>query len=174
MAEKMNASQVDVSVDSDIFLRKLIRELCGTLEDIVGLEEASGFISIVGQHLGEWMNKEYQQALDSETLSSEQVRDVLIDLKRRINGDFYLLSEDNHKIVLGNRRCPFGSQVKDRPSMCMITSNVFGTIAAENLGYAKVVLHKTIASGSPECRIVIHKCQTDDADNDNGRVYYKS
>jgi hypothetical protein len=32
---------------------------------------------------------------------------VLVDLKRRIQGDFYVLREDDQKIVLGNRHCPF-------------------------------------------------------------------
>ncbi len=30
----------------------------------------------------------------------------------------------------GNRLCPFGELVRDRPSLCMMTSNVFGYIAA--------------------------------------------
>jgi len=169
-----SVSQTDVSINKDRFLRKLVRELAGSLEDVVGLEEASGFISIVGQRLGEWMDEEYRQALTTRTLSPEQVRDVLIDLKQRISGDFYLLSEDDDKIVLGNRRCPFGNKVKDRPSICMMTSNVFGTITAENLGYAKVSLHETIAMGAPECRVVVYKHQTEEAEKDEGRVYYKS
>ena len=39
---------LNLPLERDIFLRILIRELSGTLEGIVGLEEASGFISIVG------------------------------------------------------------------------------------------------------------------------------
>ncbi len=31
--------------------------------------------------------------------------------------------------------------------MCMMTSNVFGSIAAENLGYAKIELQETVATG---------------------------
>ncbi len=42
-----------------------------------------------------------------------------------------------------------------RPSLCMMTSNVFGVIAAENLGYAKVALTETIALGAPGCRAVV-------------------
>jgi hypothetical protein len=75
------------------------------------------------------------------------VRDVLVDLKQRIQGDFFVIEEDEGKIVLGNRVCPFEDKVLGRRSMCMMTSNVFGSIAAENLGYAKVELQQTIASG---------------------------
>jgi len=173
-AQSTSPAEATLDLNRDEFLRRLIRELAGTLEDVVGLEEAAGFVSIVGQHIGEWMNEEYRQALASGSLSAAQVRDVLIDLKHRIQGDFYLISEDEDKLVLGNRRCPFGSKVLDRPSMCMMTSNVFGTITAENLGYAKVCLHATIAAGARECRVVVHKRHSEHADDDKGREYYKS
>jgi hypothetical protein len=38
----------------------------------------------------------------------------------------------------------------------MMTSNVFGYIAAQNLGYARVELNNTIAMGHPGCKVVIH------------------
>jgi predicted ArsR family transcriptional regulator len=155
--------KVHIPLDRDLFLRNLLRELAGTLEDVVGLEEASGFISVTGQAIGDQINRDYKHALAVSNLSREQVTDVLVDLKRRIQGDFYVIEEDDEKIVLGNRACPFGDKVLDRPSMCMMTSNVFGAIAADNLGYAKVELQETIAKGHPGCRIVIYLKQTPEA-----------
>jgi predicted ArsR family transcriptional regulator len=90
-----------------------------------------------------------------DRLSREQVSAVLVDLKRRIQGDFFVVEEAEDRIVLGNRACPFGEFVVGRPSLCMMTSNVFGSIAAENLGYAAVSLAQTIAQGHPECRVVV-------------------
>jgi hypothetical protein len=49
------------------------------------------------------------------TLSRGQVAEVLVDLKRRIQGDFFVVSEDDEKIVFGNRRCPFEDKVIGRP-----------------------------------------------------------
>ena len=74
--------------------------------------------------------------------------------------------------MLGNRACPFADKVLGRPSMCMMTSNVFGSIAAENLGYAKVVLQETIAQGHPGCRVVVHLKPTAEADAAEGREYF--
>lgn len=37
----------------------------------------------------------------------------------------------------------------------MMTSNVFGMIAASNLGYAKVELQETIAKGASGCRVIV-------------------
>ncbi|MFI8308787.1 methanogen output domain 1-containing protein [Streptomyces sp. NPDC085927] len=76
-----------------------------------------------------------------------------MDLKRRIKGDFFVIEQDDTKIVLGNRACPFAEKVLGRESMCMMTSNVFGTIAARNLGYAGVELQETIARGDAGCRV---------------------
>ena len=147
---------VDIALERDGFLRSVVRELAGSLENVVGLQEASGYISIVGSAIGEQIDTSYRKALQVETLSRDQVADVLVDLKRRIQGDFFILEEAEDRIVLGNRRCPFGEYVHNRPSLCMMTSNVFGYIAAQNLGYAGVELKKTIAQGHSECVVVVH------------------
>lgn len=168
-----NASELDMSLNRDIFLRTLIRELSGTLEDVVGLKEASGFISVVGQNVGDEMNRDYRAAWGVERLSREQVTQVLVDLKRRIQGDFYVVEETADKIVLGNRACPFGEKVLNRTSMCMMTSNVFGAIAAENLGYAKIELQQTIARGDTGCRVTIYLKSTPEAEAAQGREYFQ-
>jgi hypothetical protein len=40
-----------VPLDRDAFLRTLLRELSAVLEDVVGLPEAAGFVSVVGQNM---------------------------------------------------------------------------------------------------------------------------
>jgi len=163
----------DGPLERDIFLRSLLRELAGALQDIVGLEEASGFISVVGQRMGDQINQSYKEALQVSELSQSQVADVLVDLKQRIQGDFYVIEENEDKIVFGNRACPFGDKVLGRPALCMMTSNVFGSIAADNLGYGKVVLQDTIARGDPGCRVVLYLRPTDEAQSEDGREYFK-
>ncbi|HEX4278380.1 MAG TPA: methanogen output domain 1-containing protein [Bryobacteraceae bacterium] len=168
-----SADQLDVVLDRDLFMRTLIRELSGTLEEVVGLNEAAGYISVVGQNVGDQMNRDYKAAFAVSELSREQVGQVLVDLKRRINGKFYIIEETPEKIVLGNSRCPFGDKVLNRPSMCMMTSNVFGSIAAQNLGYAKVELQETIAQGNPGCRVVVYLNPAGEARSTKGREYFK-
>jgi predicted ArsR family transcriptional regulator len=167
-------AKVQIPLNRDLFLRTLIRELSGTLEDVVGLKEASGFISVVGQNVGAQMNRDYRSALQVSSLSRDQVAQVLVDLKRRIEGDFFIIEESDKQIVLGNRACPFGDKVLNRTSMCMMTSNVFGAIAAENLGYAKVELQQTIANGDPGCLVVVHLSPTPEAESAEGREYFRT
>jgi len=169
----INIKDIQISLERDWFVRSLIRELSGLLEEVVGLEEASGFISVVGQTIGTKVDQQYRQALNIKNLNSEQIAQVLVDLKRRIQGDFYIIEQDMEKIVLGNHACPFADKVKDRPSLCMMTSNVFGTITAENNGYAKVDLEKTIAQGDIECRVIVYLQPTDTAKESDGREYFK-
>lgn len=169
-----HAAELDVPLNRDVFLRTLIRELSGTLEDVVGVKEAAGFISVVGQNVGDQMNTDYKNAFRVSRLNRAQVAEVLVDLKRRILGDFFIIEETPEKIVLGNRACPFAEKVAGRTSMCMMTSNVFGAIAAQNLGYAKVELQETIAQGHAGCRVVVYLSPTEEAAAADGREYFQS
>jgi predicted ArsR family transcriptional regulator len=167
-------SALDLPLERDGFMRNLIRELSGTLQEVVGLDEASGFISVVGQRVGDQINHDYKTALQVDRLSRAQVAQVLVDLKRRIQGSFHVIEQDEQKIVFGNHACPFGDKVRDRPAMCMMTSNVFGVIAADNLGYAKVALEETIAQGHGGCRVVVY-LQPEAATSDFAtREYFES
>jgi predicted ArsR family transcriptional regulator len=85
---------------------------------------------------------------------------------------FFVIEETEDKIVFGNRACPFGDKVKGRPSLCMMTSNVFGTIASDNLGYAKVALEETIAKGDPGCKVTVYIRTTDESEIAEGREYF--
>ena len=167
------ALPVDVPLERDPFLRSILRELTGTLQDVVGLEEASGFISVVGQNIGSAIDRDYRTALQVDALSREQVASVLVDLKRRIQGDFYIVEQSDEKIVFGNRQCPFEDKVQGRPALCMMTSNVFGVIAAGNLGYAKVGIEESIAAGAPGCRVVVYLRPTAEAEAAPGREYFQ-
>jgi len=161
-----------VPLNRDVFLRRLLRELSGALEDVIGLEEASGYISVVGAAMGEQLNAEYRQALAVDNLSRAQVSVVLVDLKRRIHGDFSIVEEDEGRIVLANITCSFGEFVFGCPSLCMMTANVFGAIAAENLGYARLRLERTIAAGDPRCRVVL-LLRASEAATPGGREYFR-
>ncbi|XOV78131.1 MAG: methanogen output domain 1-containing protein [Aestuariibacter sp.] len=172
---RIKIQEIDVAHDRDSFFRHTIRHISGTLEDVIGIEEASGFISIVGAALGSHIKNTYCEALNTDSLDRSSVIEVLIDLKRRIGGDFYLAEASKDKIVLMNRKCPFGDSVLNRPSLCMMTSNVFGRIVADSLGYARIELDKTIAKGDPGCLVVIHLSpENEPLHAENVREYYAS
>src|ERR1700747_1940456 len=168
------AEALKIPLDRDVFTRTLIRELAGALEDVVGIDEASGYISIVGSAIGEQINQDYRRAYEVSSLSREQVADVLVDLKRRIQGNFFIIEENEDKIVLGNTACPFAEKVIGRRSMCMMTSNVFGHIASESLDTDKVKRQQTIAEEESKCRVVIYLRPPAEAEKAEGREYQGS
>ncbi len=148
-------AELDIELDHDLFLHELLRQLSGTLEDLVGLEEAEGYISVVGRAIGRQLDDRYRKATGVERLDRDQIAEVLVDLKRRIRGGFRIHAVEGSRIVLTNTACPFGDKVIDRPSLCMMTMNVFGTIAAQNNGQARVDITQAIARGDSGCRVVV-------------------
>lgn len=140
----------------DVFLRTVLRELTGVLEQTVGEREAEAYINYVGLALGRAINATYLEAFSVLRLDPKQVAATLVDLKARIDGQFTIESMDAERIILVNARCPFGDKVIGRPSLCRMTANVFGFVAAENLGYARVEIPESIARGDGACRVVIN------------------
>ena len=60
-----------------------------------------------------------------------------------------------------------------KPSRIYRTDDALSSIAADNLGYAKVILEETIAEGAPGCRVVVHLKPTPEAEAATGREYFR-
>lgn len=143
-------------LDKDSFMSSVLRELAGVLEHTVGEREAEAYVNFVGLVVGRSINTIYRDAYQAGRLDARQVAATLVDLKARIDGGFTIESMDDTRIVLVNSRCPFGEKVIGRPSLCRMTANVFGSVTAENLGYARVRIDQAIARGDAGCRVVVH------------------
>lgn len=163
----------EIAIDGSSFVRRLLNELVDVLQDVVGSQEARGFIAIVGARIGDSFNAAYRLAVGDRDLEESEVADAMVDLKRRIGGDFYVMQLGEDEILLGNRRCPFGDSVRGRPALCMMTSNVFGRIAAENLGYAKVSVEEAFATGEQRCIVRVMLEGSAKTDTSPGREYFR-
>ncbi|MGC9669348.1 ATP-binding protein [Planosporangium sp. 12N6] len=138
------------------FLRALVVELSRAVNDMHGPLADEESIARVGATVGGQMEDEYRRARAvTGRLTPEQIADCYVRLKAAIGGDFYVISLSDDRIVLGNRRCPFGPTVRHAPGLCRMTSSVFGGIAARNHGRAAILLDERIAVGDPECRITV-------------------
>jgi anti-sigma regulatory factor (Ser/Thr protein kinase) len=146
----------DGTFGRDAFLRALVVQLGQAMEHTAGPAVAESVVAQVGADIGGRMEAEYRRARALvDRLSPAQMGDLYVRLKAAIGGDFYVVCADEEKIVLGNRACPFGDAVRRAPGLCRMTSSVFGGIAARNAGGASVVLEERIATGDPECRVVV-------------------
>ncbi len=140
----------------EAFLRALVVELTEHLELEHGADAAEAAVAQVGTDVGARMEDAYRSARSiAGRLGPDQMGDLYVRLKAAIDGDFYVIEATEERIVLGNRKCPFGDVVKRAPTLCRMTSSVFGGIAARNAGSAAVQLQERIAVGDPECRVVV-------------------
>ncbi|MAI91610.1 MAG: hypothetical protein CBB65_14310 [Hyphomonadaceae bacterium TMED5] len=153
---RLDFSGLSISRDQIGFLTELLAELMGLLQDAVGQEDAESFIAVVGSRMADRMNAEYLKNLGVSKLEADTLAAVLVDLKKRINGGFRIEALYPDRIVLANSRCPFGDFAVGRPALCMMTSNVFGRIAADNTGYAAVEIEDAIARGDANCRVIVY------------------
>jgi anti-sigma regulatory factor (Ser/Thr protein kinase) len=146
----------DGYIGREPFLLALAVELAQTLELHHGPAAAEAAVAQVGMDVGGRIEQEYRRARQLvDRLDAQQLAELYIGLKHAIEGDFYAIEVSDDRIVLGSRACPFGDVVKASPSLCRMTSSVFGGIAARNTDGAAVVLEERIAVGDPECRIVV-------------------
>lgn len=143
----------EIPLNNERFTRRLLHELTDVLQEVIGEREARGFIAVVGARIGDNFNATYRRALGGRVLDRAEVADALVDLKRRLGGRFRVVEQDDEEILFDNSCCPFGAAVRGRQCLCMMTSSVFGRIAAENLGYAKVAVEESIAKGDERCLV---------------------
>ncbi|MGZ4698648.1 MAG: ATP-binding protein [Oryzihumus sp.] len=139
------------------FLRALVVQLARTVETQQGPDAAAAAVAQVGADIGGQMEEEFRAAgAIVGRLTPEQMADCYVRLKHAIDGGFYVIEATEHRIVLGNTRCPFGNVVRRAPSLCRMTSSVFGGIAARNSDHGvAVLLEERIAVGDPGCRVVV-------------------
>ena len=149
----------------DVFLRALVVQLSQAVEHAGGPDLSEDVVAEVGVTVGGQMEVEYRAAKDVvDRLTPEQMADCFVRLKHAIDGEFYVVEITDDRIVLGNHRCPFGNAVRKSPSLCRMTSAVFGGIAARNHDHGSaVVLEERIAVGDPGCRVVVHLGEPPDA-----------
>ena len=162
-----------IALDRDIFMRRLITSLGHLNEAILGSDVAGGYIMNVGLSMGAAIEEEYKRFWNIDRpFTLDEYGHVIVDLKQKIQGNFSLVSKSPDKVVVRTTSCPFDALVRQSPSLCFMTSSVFGGIAARNFGYAKVVLHKRIALGDDGCYVTVHLRRTPEAEKAIGKEYF--
>lgn len=147
------------------FLRALVVQIAATIEAQQGPAAAEEAVAQVAADVGGRMEDEFRLSRDIVgRLGPEQLAECFVRLKHAIEGGFYVIEVTPERIVLGNDRCPFGDVVQRAPSLCRMTSAVFGGIAARNTdGSATVLLEERISLGDPGCRVVVDLVPADDS-----------
>lgn len=141
----------------EAFLNALVVQLGHALGQQTGPDVAERVVAQVAADVGGRMEEEYRHATGAMgRLTAQQLGECFVRLKHAIDGRFAVAEVSERRIVLENSRCPFGSAVQIAPSLCRMTSSVFGGIAARNSDReAQVILEERIAIGDARCRVII-------------------
>jgi anti-sigma regulatory factor (Ser/Thr protein kinase)/predicted ArsR family transcriptional regulator len=139
------------------FLRALVVQLATSVDEQQGPDAAEAAVAQVAADIGGQMEEEFRRARGIVgRLTTEQIADCYVRLKSAIDGGFRVSEMSGSRIVLVNDRCPFGDAVKKAPSLCRMTSSVFGGIAARNSERSvDVFLEERIAMGDDRCVVVV-------------------
>lgn len=84
---------------------------------------------------------------------SGSIADAVVTLEEKLGGDFRVVTATGSRVVLHNRRCPFGPLPP--PGLCRFTSSVAGSLGAALAGSAEVSLDERLALGDHQCRLVL-------------------
>jgi anti-sigma regulatory factor (Ser/Thr protein kinase) len=154
----LNEAEDGVGFGRDSFLRALVVQLATAVEQLEGPDVAQRAVAQVAVDIGGQMEQEYRRAKGTpdRPLSAHEIAECLVRLKSAVGGSFRVVEVTPERIVLVNGHCPFGPEVQRSPSLCRMTSAVFGGIAAHNAGAAAVSLDERIAVGDLGCRVVVH------------------
>lgn len=165
--------ETPVALDHESFMRQMVAGLGHLNEGILGSDVAGAYVMNVGLSMGAAIEAEYKRFWRIERpFTLDEYAHVIVDLHHKIQGGFSLVSKDPEKVVVQTSCCPFTPDVRQSPSLCFMTSSLFGGIAARNFGYAKVVLHRRIALGDPGCHVTIHLQRTPEAKAAVGKEYF--
>jgi len=139
------------------FLQTFILSLMSASEQLEK-QQSEQLIEQIAKTAGCFFEEVYRSEKGNKemALDIESYIELLLELKNNVGGNFSLSSSNQDSIALYNNKCPFGDKVVNLPSLCNMTSNVFGGIAARNFGYAKVEIAKSIAKRDGCCEVNIH------------------
>jgi predicted ArsR family transcriptional regulator len=146
---------IPVDLNRTKFLKQIITGMCETIEPNL-LKEA---LEKSSTDFGKEVSDIYKKFHNTTKLTKTQLIDSIIDAMNKLGAHFSLISQDKEKIVFRNSKCLFGSEIKKCPLLCITTSSIVGKIIAENLGYSRVELKRSIANGANEdiMRVYLNK-----------------
>ncbi|MDT0682903.1 methanogen output domain 1-containing protein [Roseicyclus sp. F158] len=151
----MATGRQDTGLTPDAFFADIVGGLAGGLEENIGLKGSAAFIGEVGTEIGDDLFDKFDAARKDGDWTPQEIGEVLCELKARIGGQFEVEHASDGEIVLTATRCPFAHRVRGRPSLCMMTTTVFGTIVSRASGYADVVIDEALARGDAGCRVTV-------------------
>ncbi|MCA8882185.1 MAG: methanogen output domain 1-containing protein [Rhodobacteraceae bacterium] len=139
--------------DFAISLLANLSDMFVAMDSVSATEDA---IAYAGRLFARELTERLMEQNGDEPLDHKDLAEAMVEMKRRIGGEFDIVSADPEKIVLRARVCPFGKRVVGRPQLCTMTKQVFAQMAEDHVGHGQVDIPKSIARGDRACEVVIN------------------
>ncbi len=141
-------------------------------EAALGPEAISLCLDALGPLVGGEVEDQYRKRWNEwKQLTPAQYGYLVADLYGAMGGASALASADAEKVTVNSLRCPFGRTALASESLCTFTSSLFGTIAANNFGYAWVVRKHQTPVSEVECETTVYLTPSVRHEMDRGIEY---
>jgi signal transduction histidine kinase len=129
------------------------------------------YIMAASLRMAQAIDKKCKEAYGNDDhLSLEQFINLQLSTSDKL---FHLTEKAENKVVVCSNTCPFEKIINEVPNLCMVTSAIFGGIAALNFGFSKVSLRKQIVLGDSCCEVCIYVKNDEESAQEDGIVYTK-
>lgn len=126
----------------------------------------------IGITLGRQASEQYRLVNGvSYPFSRKDYAHCLLSLKELWGWECVMLDESANSLSLRIPSCPFGSSAARGSELCELDSAMYGGIAAEQFGYAKVCLKRGCGTLPQNCLVTIHIRKTDESLAAQGETY---
>jgi predicted ArsR family transcriptional regulator len=155
---------IPVNINDKEFLRSMLLGTISSLDENTSKEAIRKSALKIAKNIEEL----YKRFYDVEKLNLDQFCEAVVDVEKKIGGEFKVVEKSNNRVIFRVLSCP----LTKCPGMCTVTSTILGTLAAKSFGYSKVILKKTIARGSDNCYIIVHLKKSEESEKEKTTEYF--
>ena len=153
----------------------LEKSLCGIMDAMGRLLHPTVIqqsLRRIGVEIGRGLASEYQRIEQvPRPFSREDFVRCMECLGQGLGCGYTKIEEDTDCIVFRVTNCPFPNAATQCPDICELENGVFGGIAGDELGFAKVCLHRGNGPSPKNCHVLVYTNKTNRNVGAEGSVY---
>lgn len=127
---------IPVNLNKELFLKKITTYLASNIYK----GEKKEALNKAGLDLSNYLERIYKEHYRVEKLSFDQVIDVIVDVYKKVGGNFKIIEKDSKKLLLRCKKSPFGEDIADSFILFNINAGIMGGLISKSKGYCKVCL----------------------------------
>jgi hypothetical protein len=110
----------------------------------------------VGIAFGQEVSQSYREFFNLRRLSPEYLPGLIFEVSYKTGGGFMLYRTFEGGVVMQSTRCPLPGALWGNAGLCEACKGCVAGVVADNTGYAKVHLAKSLMRGFKSCLMVVY------------------